>query len=208
LILLCLGRIISGSGRHRQCAGSGNIDAGCLTGLSSSSKDPLHSALPREAPSDGALMDITPAVAAVLFQRDGDGMVGFLIVGLGVLVGGVVGAGHPAAGQAAPQLYPAASAIKALQTLGRVWLDRAGGGDVVARGEVVEAAARTVWSWHRRARLGWDVASSSELPSSRAGNEQVQFSPSCGVINDAEQIIMNGTSRHYGIWLGDWLELR
>ena len=70
--------------------------------------------------SDGALMDIAPALARVMLQRDGDAMVGLLIVRLGVLVGGVVGAGHPAAGQAEPQPHPAASAIKALQTLGRV----------------------------------------------------------------------------------------
>jgi DNA-binding transcriptional LysR family regulator len=56
-----------------------------------------------ETLSNGALMDITAALARVVFQRDGDGMVGLLIVRLGVLVGGVVGAGHPAAGQAAPQ---------------------------------------------------------------------------------------------------------
>jgi hypothetical protein len=53
---------------------------------------------PRARLSDGALVDIAPALAAVMLQRDGDGMVGLLIVRLSVLVGGVVGAGHPAAG--------------------------------------------------------------------------------------------------------------
>ena len=99
--------------------------------------------------SDIALMDITPALAAVVPQRDGDGMIGLLIVRLGVPVGGVVGTGHPATGQAQPQPHPAASTIKALQTLGRVWLDRAGAGEVTARLEVVEIAARLGCSWHR-----------------------------------------------------------
>jgi hypothetical protein len=98
--------------------------------------------------SDGALMDMTPALVRVMLQRDGDGMVGLLIVGLGVLVGGVVGAGHPAAGQAAPQRHPAASAVKAFQTLGRVGLDRAGAGEVLARPEAV-VASRLGCSWHR-----------------------------------------------------------
>jgi hypothetical protein len=44
-----------------------------------------------ETLSDGALMDMTPALARAKLQRDGDGMVGLLIVGRGVLVGGVVG---------------------------------------------------------------------------------------------------------------------
>ena len=96
--------------------------------------------------SDGPLMDVTPALAMVMLQRDGHGMVGLLIVRLGVLVGGVVTAGHPAAGQAQPQPHPAASAIKALQTLGRVLPDRAGAAEVVARPEV---APRLGCSWHR-----------------------------------------------------------
>jgi hypothetical protein len=96
--------------------------------------------------SDAALMDITPAVARAMLQRDGDGMVGLLVVCLSVLVGRVVGAGHPAAGQAEPQPHPAASAIKALQTLGRVWLDPAGAREMIARPGVVP---RLGWSWHR-----------------------------------------------------------
>jgi hypothetical protein len=68
-------------------------------------------------------MDITPALARVMFQPEGDGMVGLLIVRLGVLVGGVVGAGHPAAGEAETKSNPAVPAVKALQTLGRAWLD-------------------------------------------------------------------------------------
>jgi hypothetical protein len=59
-------------------------------------------------------MDMTPALARVMPQRDGDGMVGLLIMRLGVLVRGVVGAGHPAAGQAEPELHPAFLAIQAL----------------------------------------------------------------------------------------------
>ena len=59
--------------------------------------------------SDDALMDIAPALATVMLQRDGDGMVGLLVVRLGVLVGGVVGTGHPTAGQTEPQPHPAAS---------------------------------------------------------------------------------------------------
>jgi hypothetical protein len=81
-------------------------------------------------------------------------MVGLLIVRLGVLAGRVVGAGHPAAGQAEPQRHPAASAIQALQTVTRVWLDRAGDRDVVAPGEAVEVALGMVCSWHRRGPLG------------------------------------------------------
>jgi hypothetical protein len=96
--------------------------------------------------SDGPLMDVTPALAMVMLQRDGHGMVGLLIVRLGVLVRGVVGAGHPAAGQAEPQPHPAEAAVKARQTLGRVWLDRAGAAEVVARPEV---APRLGCSWHR-----------------------------------------------------------
>jgi hypothetical protein len=92
------------------------------------------------APLDGALMDVTPTLARLVLQRDGDGMVGLLIVRLGVLIGGVVGAGHPAAGQAEPQRHPAFPAIQALQTASRVWLDRAGGGDVVAHGEAISVA--------------------------------------------------------------------
>ena len=59
-------------------------------------------------------MDITPALVPVMLQRHGDRMIGFLIVRSGVLVGGVVGAGHPAAGQAEPQPYPAFLAVQAL----------------------------------------------------------------------------------------------
>jgi hypothetical protein len=69
-----------------------------------------------------------------------------LVVRLGVLVGRVVGAGHPAAGQAEPQPHPAASTLKALQTFGRVWLDPAGAGEVIARPGVVP---RLGWSWHQ-----------------------------------------------------------
>jgi hypothetical protein len=106
-------------------------------------------------------MDVTPTVARLVLQWDGDGMVGLLIVRLGVLVWGVVGAGHPAAGQAEPQRHPAFLAVQALQTTTRVWLDRAAGGDVVAQGEAVEVALGMVCSWHRRARSGWDVANPS-----------------------------------------------
>jgi hypothetical protein len=42
-------------------------------------------------------MDITPALARIRLQGDGEGMVGLLIVCLGVLVGRVVGTRHPAA---------------------------------------------------------------------------------------------------------------
>jgi len=110
--------------------------------------------------SDIALVDKTPAPATVMLQRDGDGMVGLLMVCLGVLVGGVVGAGHPAARQTEPQLHPAASALKALQTLGRVWLDPAGAGEVIAWPEVVEVAPRLGCSWHRfpRTAVLWDMA--------------------------------------------------
>jgi hypothetical protein len=102
-----------------------------------------------QASSDGAFMDIAPVLARARLQRDGDGMVGLLIVRLGVLVGGVVGAGHPAAGQAQPQRHPAASAITAFQALGRVWPDRAGGGEMLARPGAVKVAPRLGWSWHR-----------------------------------------------------------
>jgi len=105
-----------------------------------------------ETLSDGALMDMTPALARARLQRDGDGMVGLLVVGLGVLVGGVVGAGHPAAGQTEPQRHPAAAALKALQTLGRVCPDRAGAAEVMARPGAVGAARRWGWSWHRSSR--------------------------------------------------------
>jgi hypothetical protein len=131
-------------------------------------------------------------------------MVGLLIVGLGVLVGGVVGAGHPAAGQAEPQGHPAFLAIQALQTTIRVCLDRAGSRDVVAQEEAVEVALRMVCSWHRRGPLGWDVANPSERAPSRAGNEQVQLGSSCGLISDTERIPLDGTSGQYGIRLGDW----
>src|SRR6266516_5724161 len=113
---------------------------------------PPSTAMAGRRVSDIALMDMTPALAAVVLQRDGDGMIGLLIVPLGVLVGGVVAAGHPAAGQAEPQRHPAASAIKALQTLGRVWLDRAGAGEVTARLKVLEVAARLGCFWHRGPR--------------------------------------------------------
>jgi hypothetical protein len=106
----------------------------------------IREALGDRGVSDGPLMDVTPALAMVMLQRDGHGMVGLLIVRLGVLVGGVVGAGHPAAGQAAPQPHPAAAAVKARQTLGRVWLDRAGAAEVVARPEV---APKLGCCWHR-----------------------------------------------------------
>ena len=109
----------------------------------------IREALVGPGVSDGPLMDVTPALAMVMLQRDGHGMVGLLIMRFGVLVGGVVGAGHPAAGQAEPQPHPAASTVKARQTLGRVWLDRAGAGEVTARLEVVEVAARLGCSWHR-----------------------------------------------------------
>ena len=65
---------------------------------------------------------------------------------------GVVGAGHPAAGQREPQRHPAASALKALQTLGQVWPDRAGAAEVMARPGAVGAARRWGWSWHRSSR--------------------------------------------------------
>jgi hypothetical protein len=106
----------------------------------------IREALGDRGVSDGPLMDVTPALAMVMLQRDGHGMVGLLIVRLGVLVRGVVGAGHPAAGQAQPQPHPAAAAVKARQTLGRVWLDRAGAAEVVARPEV---APKLGCSWHR-----------------------------------------------------------
>jgi hypothetical protein len=136
-----------------------------------------------------------------MLQRDGDGMVSLLIVRLGVLVGGV-GAGHPAAGQAEPQRHPVTSAVKALQTAGRLWLDRAGGRDVVAQG-AVEVAARMVCSCIEGARLGWDVANPSKPAPSRAGNEQAEFSSSCGLISDTERILPDGTSGLSEIWLGD-----
>jgi len=94
-------------------------------------------------------MDIAPALAAVVLQRDGHGMVGLLIVRLGVLVGGVVGAGHPAAGQAEPQRHPAASEIKALNASGGMWLDPADAGEMIARPEAAWVAPRRDWSWHR-----------------------------------------------------------
>jgi hypothetical protein len=129
------------------------------TGCSSLAESPRHTERYGAAAADerarpgaprlpGALMDIAPALAR-LIQRDGDGMVGLLIVRLGVLVGGVVGAGHPAAGQAHPQSHPAASVIKALQTPGRVWADRAGAGEMLARRGAVEVAPRLGCSWHR-----------------------------------------------------------
>jgi hypothetical protein len=50
------------------------------------------------AVSDRALMDVAPARARAVPQRSSDGVVGLFVVGVGVLVVGVVGAGDPAAG--------------------------------------------------------------------------------------------------------------
>src|SRR5947207_13762872 len=99
-------------------------------------------------------MDVAPALATVMLQRDGDGMVGLLVVRLGMLVGGVVGTGHPTAGQTEPQPHPAASAIKALETLGRVWLDRAGAAVVITGSDAVEVPPRLDCCWHRSSHLG------------------------------------------------------
>jgi hypothetical protein len=91
--------------------------------------------------------------------------------------------GHPAAGQAEPQRHPAASALKALQTLGRVWPDRAGAAEVMAR----PGAAR------RWVRPGIDLPvrlfvrpSSSGPSASRAGNGQAEFSSSGGLMSDTD----------------------
>jgi len=81
-------------------------------------------------------------------------MVGLPIVRLGVLVGGVIGTGHPATGQAEPQPHPAASTIKALQTLRGVWLDRADAAEMLARPGAAEVASRLGCSWHRSSQLG------------------------------------------------------
>ena len=135
-------------GRSRLAQDSAERDhAGRPIGRAPRSAPPTDSGGPGgPGVSDGPLMDVTPALATVMLQRDGHGMVGLLIVRLGVLVRGVVRAGHPAAGQAEPQPHPAAAAVKARQTLGRVWLDRAGAAEVVARPEV---APRLGCSWHR-----------------------------------------------------------
>jgi hypothetical protein len=133
-----------------------------------------------------------------------------LIVRLGVLVGGVVGAGHPAAGQAEPQRHPAASTIKALQALGRVWLDRAGAGEVIARAGAVEVPPGSGCSWHRSSQLGCrrgEVILKVNSPGAERGNGQAAFSSSCGLMSDTERIPKDGTSGLSGIWLGDWLQL-
>ena len=68
-------------------------------------------------------------------------MVCLFVVGLGVLIRGIVGAGRPSAGQAEPQFDPPVSAVQALLAAGRVWLDGVGNSDVAA--------------WRRRA---WSAA--------------------------------------------------
>jgi hypothetical protein len=82
--------------------------------------------------SNGALMDVAPTRSRAGPQRAGDGMVGLFIVGLGVLIRGIIGAGHPAAGEAEPQFDPVVSAGQAFIAAGRVWQDGVGNSDMAA----------------------------------------------------------------------------
>jgi hypothetical protein len=52
------------------------------------------------ARSDEALVDITPSPPRPRFQAGGERVVGFLVVGFGVMVRRIIGTGHPAAAQA------------------------------------------------------------------------------------------------------------
>ena len=85
----------------------------------------VNMGLPKgQARSDGALMDIAPTLAGVVPEWDGDGMVGLFVMGLGVLVWGVVGAGHPAAGQADHKGRPAVRAVPAVPAVIQQGRDR------------------------------------------------------------------------------------
>jgi hypothetical protein len=121
--------------------------------------------------SDDPLIYVTPTLARVMLQRDGDGMVGLLIVRFGVLVGGVVGAGHPAAGEAQPQLEPVVPAGQALLAAGRVWLDGVGEGEVAAGAPLDRFCLMAACSCHQSlasGRTGEGVVTESQ-PRGRAG---------------------------------------
>jgi hypothetical protein len=62
---------------------------------------------------DDPLIYVTPTLARVMLQRDGDGMIGLLMCALACWLGGVIGVGHPAAGRAQPQHHPAFVAVQA-----------------------------------------------------------------------------------------------
>jgi hypothetical protein len=71
-------------------------------------------------------MDVAPPRLRSDPQRDRDRVVCLLIMGTGVLVGGIIGAGHPTTRQAQPQLGPGIPAGQALQAARRVRLDGVG----------------------------------------------------------------------------------
>lgn len=78
-----------------------------------------------------------------------DGMVGLLVVSPGVLVGRVVGASDPAAGQAQPELDPVLATGRAPWAAGGTWLDGVCDGDVATRTRLGSVALWEAWSRHR-----------------------------------------------------------
>lgn len=99
--------------------------------------------------SRGASVHVTPARTWTRAQRYGDGMVGLLVVSPGVLVGRVVGASDPAAGQAQPELDPVLATGRAPWAAGGTWLDGVCDGDVATRTRLGSVALWEAWSRHR-----------------------------------------------------------
>jgi len=85
-------------------------------------------------------------------QGDGDGVVGFFVVGFGVLVWWRVRAGHPAAGQAQPQFDPACPLLPARWAFGGERLDVAVGGTVRAAARAAAVGSAVEPSWHHGPR--------------------------------------------------------
>jgi hypothetical protein len=127
--------------------------------------------------SDDALMDIAPTWPLVRSQRDGDGMVGLFIVSLGVLIGGIIGAGHPAAGEAQPQLDPVVPAGRAPIAAGRVGVDGVGDGDVAARAPFDVVCLVAACSCHQGlapGRVDGGVVTRSQPRRASGGNDQYE----------------------------------
>src|SRR5450755_4237837 len=107
-------------------------------------------AAPKRAPiSDDAVMDVAPTRPRPGSQPNGDGVVGFLVVGSRMPVRGVIRAGHPAARLAQPQLHPVVPAGQALLAAGRVRPHGAGGGAVAARAPPDTACLLAAITWHQ-----------------------------------------------------------
>ena len=107
-------------------------------------------AAPQRAPiSDDAVMDVAPTRPWPGSQPNGDGVVGFLVVGSRVPVGGVIRAGHPAARLAQPQLHPVVPAGQALLAAGRVRLHGACDAAVATRAPPDTVYLKAAITWHQ-----------------------------------------------------------